>query len=213
MNQKDQKQEERKSLPAFVFENKWVSFLSFLLVLGIMFGTYAFRQEMEEYLGLGGIGLALGCFLSNATVFFPAPSLLLVGQFALIYGVVFAGVVGSFGTTCGEMVGYFMGYTGKNFVDLDQKWLGPFKKHPNLCVFAFSLLPLPVFDVIGVIAGATSMNILRFFVVCWAGKCIKMWLFALFFVWGSHYVTDVNGNFDMSSFFTMTQQILDSMIS
>ena len=43
----------------------------------------------------------------------------------------------------------------------------------------FSALPLPLFDVVGMMAGAIRLNKFKFYLICLAGKLFKM----LMFVW------------------------------
>ena len=54
--------------------------------------------------------------------------------------------------------------------------------HRYLTVLLFAVLPLPVFDVVGMLCGAMKMNVVRFFGICLAGKLIKM----LCCVWLAH---------------------------
>ena len=65
-----------------------------------------------------------------------------------------------------------------------KKVLSVMPKHPYLVVFCFSLIPLPVFDIVGLIAGAMKLNQAKFFASCLLGKLIKMASFA----WMANYI-------------------------
>ena len=47
-------------------------------------------------------------------------------------------------------------------------------KNGYLLVFLLALLPLPLFDIIGIYSGGTKMNPVAFFVICFVGKFIKL---------------------------------------
>lgn len=155
--------------------SKWFALLSLLVILAIMLGAYFLQQQMETYLAWGLLGLLVGCFLANATVLLPAPGLLLVCQFSLAYGPLLAAMVGSIGTSLGEMVGFFAGFSGKELLPSKPgKIAAALKKHPYRLVFIFSLIPLPVFDVVGLVSGALQIDWKRFYIACLLGKFIKM---------------------------------------
>ena len=48
-------------------------------------------------------------------------------------------------------------------------------------VFLFSLIPFPVFDVVGIGAGMTKMNPISFWLSCLIGKIIKMGIYVTIF--------------------------------
>lgn len=148
-----------------LFEKKWISVLSLIVILGIICCAYFFQQELETYIGWGLVGLFIGCFLANATVLLPAPSILLVCQFALMYNPIIAALVGGIAAASGEMIGYLAGRTGRRVIESERngKIISTFQKHPYMLVFLFSVLPLPLFDVIGVISGASHLKWYKFF--------------------------------------------------
>jgi membrane protein YqaA with SNARE-associated domain len=52
------------------------------------------------------------------------------------------------------------------------------ERRGGMLLFLVSIVPNPIFDVIGVAAGALRYPLWRFFVVVWAGKTIKFITFA-----------------------------------
>ena len=159
-----------------LLKSKAVAAVCLVIIIAIVLCAYFFQQSLETYLAWGLLGLFVGCFLSNATILLPAPSLLLICQFSLIYNPILAAFVGSVGTTLGELVGYIAGASGQEFVKQKNngKLLTAFRTHPYLIVFLFSCVPWPVFDVIGILSGATHIMLRGFLLSCWLGKLLKM---------------------------------------
>ncbi|MBP3381829.1 MAG: DedA family protein [Clostridia bacterium] len=151
-----------------------------LLVAGIVALSVAiclFRDRIQAVGSLGYVGLFLLCFLANATVFLPAPSLMLAASAALVMNPWLVALVASLGSALGEFVGYVFGSATKDLSPKFQKLLEKLQqKVPNetVLVFVLALLPLPLFDVVGVYAGGTKMHLVRFFAACFVGKFTKM---------------------------------------
>ena len=91
-------------------------------------------------------------------------------------GVALTALVAGVAEGVGELTGYFLGYSGhtimgrRRFYQRLEAWMG---RRGWLVLFLVSLVPNPVFDVVGVAAGALRYPIWRFLVVVWAGKIIK----------------------------------------
>lgn len=151
-----------------------------ILVAGIValsVAVFLLRDRIQSVGTVGYIGLFLLCFLANATVFLPAPSLMLAASAALVMNPWLVALVASLGSALGEFVGYLFGSATKDLSQKFQKLLEKLRqKVPNdtVLVFILAVLPLPLFDVVGVYAGGTKMHLLRFFVACFVGKFIKM---------------------------------------
>ena len=127
------------------------------------------------------LGVFVACVASTATILLPAPGILVVIRYAQIFNPVLVILLGGIGTAIGELIGYVFGWSGNEMLRIDSKgkifsW---FSSHPNLMVFLFSVIPLPVFDIVGISAGATKMNPFRFLGLCIVGKTIKMAVFVL----------------------------------
>lgn len=166
-----------------LLRSKGFAILSLTVIIAIMIGAYFFRQEVETYLAWGLIGLLIGCFLSNATVLLPAPSLLLICQFSLIFNPLLVAAVGSIGSSLGEMMGFLAGRSGKGLIPEKHpgKILSVLEAHPYGIVFIFSLIPLPLFDVVGILSGALRIDWRKFYLACLLGKFIKMAIIGLVF--------------------------------
>lgn len=84
---------------------------------------------------------------------------------------------GALGATLGELVGYLAGRMSTDISPKLKTFLDKVasKIHNDaILVFILAVLPLPLFDLVGIYSGGTRMNILKFFLACFLGKFIKM---------------------------------------
>lgn len=145
-------------------------------------GILTLGSRLEEYAGVSYGGLFLLAFLFNSTVLLPSPILTIVGTMSLSLPPLWVGLVAGIGATIGELVGYMAGLTGRELVDdrvsvRVRNWI---QRGGALTVFFAAFIPGPVFDFVGIAAGALRFPILRFIVYCGIGKILKMILFAYF---------------------------------
>lgn len=151
------------------------------VALLIAFSAAAFVMNgfVKEHAPVTYLGIFLVCFIANSTVLLPAPSILVVLQYSMLLNPTAVAVCGALGASLGEMVGFFTGVCGSRFVSgrlvgmIERR----FPAHPYIFVFIFAALPLPLFDVVGMIAGAVRLNKFKFYLTCLAGKLIKMLTF------------------------------------
>lgn len=154
-----------------------------LITIAILLGFSLFACLMngfvKEHASVSCIGVLLVCFVANSTVLLPAPSILVVLEYSLIINPIAVAVCGAIGASLGEMVGFLTGLKGRTLINSKtiQKLEEKFPKHPYIFIFAFSALPLPLFDVIGVLSGAARVNIIKFYLICVSGKLVKMLMF------------------------------------
>lgn len=165
---------------------KVLDIISILIIVGFSLLAFLMRDAVQKYAPVSYLGVLLVCFIANASVLLPAPSILVVVQYSMILNPVLTALCGAVGATLGEMTGYLAGAHGGNLLasKIRKKVLSVMPKHPYLVVFCFSLIPLPVFDIVGLIAGAMKLNQPKFFASCLLGKLIKMASFA----WMANYI-------------------------
>lgn len=170
------KEDVKKKKPS----TKVLDIISILIIVGFSLLAFLMRDAVQKYAPVSYLGVLLVCFIANASVLLPAPSILVVVQYSMVLNPMLIALCGAIGATLGEMTGYLAGAHGGNLLALKvrKKVLSVMPKHPYLVVFCFSLIPLPVFDIVGLIAGAMKLNQAKFFATCLAGKLIKMASFA-----------------------------------
>ena len=124
-------------------------------------------------------------FLSGLSFFFPAPSFLTVFSGGAIYPPVIVALVSSLGATLGDMLYFIMGYTGRVIISskIENKILfkvveALFKKYGTFIVFVLALIPNPLFDGIGLIAGIFTYSPYKFFIIVMVGRFLRYFLLA-----------------------------------
>lgn len=149
------------------------------IVIIVLFSIIIFllRDQIEQVNNISYIGLLLLCFLANSTVLLPAPSLMIAASCALIMNPFLVAFFAALGSTLGEFVGYAFGTVTKDLSPKFQKLLDKLVSKVNnqtILVFIMAVLPLPLFDIIGIYSGGTKMSLIKFAIACFVGKFIKL---------------------------------------
>jgi membrane protein YqaA with SNARE-associated domain len=171
-----------------VKKNFSILFILFVVATSVM--TYIYKNKVQALGNFGYIGVGLLCFICNATILAPAPSLVVVVSMALVINPIIVAISGAIGSTLGESVGYYSGYVGKNIIDFDSnklaKWV---KKYGTPVVFVFAVIPLPLFDIIGLASGYLRIKLYKFLIACFLGKVIKMLVYSIGANYFAQYLT------------------------
>lgn len=162
--------------------------LALLLILALSVWIYLHREAVIALGSLGYLGVFLVTLLSNATVIFPAPSLVLPFAMGAVLSPWLVALVAALGAALGELTGYLAGYTGQAIVEDKatfarlRRWMQQ-ERSAALVIFLLAFLPLPLMDLAGIAAGALRMPLLRFLFWCFLGKLLKLTLVALAGAW------------------------------
>lgn len=164
---------------------------SLSIICGIVFGILIslpyilFKNQIQDMYLLGYLGVFLSCLISNASILLPTSStiIILVASSTLNpWACVFLGGVG---TALGEQSSYLCGKLSVTKIDENDNkrkqikgWL---KKHEFLTIFLFAFIPLPIFDIIGLLCGASKINWLKYTLAVTLGKLLKFILTLLLF--------------------------------
>ena len=150
-----------------------------LLLFGLL-ARFA-GDKIKQHIAVSALGVLVTCFLANASVLLPSSSILIVVEYSMLINPFLVALCGSFGAALGEMTGFYVGRYGRKIVpNKFMKWVkAKLEKHKYPIVLLFSILPLPVFDVVGILSGAMKMNVLKFFGTCFIGKLTKMLCYVL----------------------------------
>lgn len=135
-------------------------------------------EQVRDLLGspTGLVVLFLLNVLANATLILPVPGLALTGFAATVADPLVVGLVAGAGQTVGELTGYLVGYSGRHALGADartQRLAGWMRRWGAATVFLLALIPNPLFDVAGIIAGATHMPLRTYLAAAGAGKILK----------------------------------------
>jgi membrane protein YqaA with SNARE-associated domain len=139
----------------------------------------------EALLGLGRFGL-VGIFIinlvNNATVILPAPfGIALTCLFADVAHPIAVGLAGGLGSALGEYTGYMAGVGGNAVLPHGRIYriLRYYMRRAGpTVIFVLALVPNPLFDIGGLLAGALRMPPRVFLLATIAGKILRYLLIA-----------------------------------
>ena len=170
---------------------RWVSKTSDLkiqlvaLVLGIFAVSLVFviwmfvggLSNSDWWKALGYPGVFFLSLLASGGMVFPIPSLAATcGAAGLDLNLIIVGVLAGLGETLGELVGYSIGFGGQSVVQRRRIY----KRARTWMIrwgigvlLILSVIPNPIFDFVGIAAGALRYPMKRFLITVWVGKTLK----------------------------------------
>lgn len=140
-----------------------------------------FRDAIQQMQTMGYLGLLISCALANAAIFLPTSSTIIVLAAATTLNPWLCVLFGGIGVALGEQVSYLCGRIGRQGFERDGtlsqspvvRWL---RRNAFLTVFLFALIPLPVFDLVGIAAGAIKLSWPQYACAAALGKITRMFL-------------------------------------
>ena len=152
--------------------NPWITALQIIGVLAIVVGAFWLgtqRELVQRFSQWGYLSSFLISLIGSATVILPAPGLALILALGAHLNPVLLGVVAGFGSGLGELSGYLAGKASRNLVSRQGRFNSILHhmttRYTSPVLFFLAILPLPVFDFAGILAGALRMPILRFLTI------------------------------------------------
>ena len=146
----------------------------FAVIISIM--IIVFRDQLKVVGNYGYIGLFLIAVVGNATIVLPVPTLVTAFAGGSVFNPVLVGVISAAGATIGELTGYIAGRSGTAIVE-NKEVYNRFKnwmdRYGLLALFILAVIPNPLFDVAGIIAGLSKMKVSTYLIVVCAGKIVK----------------------------------------
>jgi len=158
-----------------------VQILTVVAILVALAAAVYFRDRLRELEQYGYVAVFLVGLVSNATLILPVPGLAVSSVMGSVLDPWIVGLVGGVGQGLGELTGYMAGYSGQTWVDENPtynrltQWM---QRYGALTIFVLAIIPNPIFDLGGIIAGALRLPLCKFLVSCMAGKVIKNIIFA-----------------------------------
>lgn len=126
---------------------------------------------------LGYPGVFFLSLLASGGMVFPIPSLAATcGAAGLDLNLIVVGILAGIGETLGELVGYSIGFGGQSVVQRRRiykrarAWM---IRWGIGVLLLLSIIPNPIFDFVGIAAGALRYPMRRFLIIVWAGKTLK----------------------------------------
>lgn len=157
--------------------------ITFIISLIFIILAFVFQDKLSEFKSFGLLGIFLINFFGSATIFVPAPAIVSVFAGGVVYAPLAVAVIASLGAAIGDMLGFVVGHSGKQiFLQKENKWyqLGreQFIRFGALFVFIFAFVPNPLFDGVGILAGALGYSPYRFFLILFVGRLLRNFLLA-----------------------------------
>lgn len=164
-----------------VLARKWFQVSAFVLVLALSFLLFLLarsRLDWQQLLLYGHTGIFVVNLVNSATILVPLPGEAINFAAGAILNPLGVGLIASIGATIGELTSYATGYWGR------QVFLGPYveryrraeawlNRYGVFAIFLFALLPILLFDLLGLAAGSFRYPLWKFILACWAGKILR----------------------------------------
>ncbi|HET7091779.1 MAG TPA: VTT domain-containing protein [Anaerolineae bacterium] len=161
-----------------------VRILTVLILIGAVAGTLYIVSDpgrlrrVEELITSPSGLVVLFVFgaITSATLVLPVPGLALTAIAGSVANPFVVGIVAGAGQTLGEMTGYMAGYSGQTLIDDSPRYarlVSWMRRFGAPIIFVLALLPIALFDVAGIIAGALRMPVWLYLLSASAGKIIK----------------------------------------
>lgn len=153
----------------------------FVAVLGAGFGLLVLaRNQLEaaDFLRHGYLGVFLVNMLTCASILFPIPGEAINIAAGSMLNPLTVALVATIGATIGEMTAYVAGMYGRQIL-LDryaeryahaERWM---HRYGVFAVFLFALVPMLIFDLIGIVAGCTRYSLVKFATATFAGRFLR----------------------------------------
>jgi membrane protein YqaA with SNARE-associated domain len=159
-----------------------VRILTALAVVAALVAALVFRDRLQELDRYGYAAVFVVGLVSNATLILPVPGLAASSVLGSVFNPWIVGLAAGIGQALGELTGYMAGYSGQTWVNDHPRYdrlVGWMQHHGAWTIFVLALLPNPLFDVAGLIAGVLRLPIWKFMLSVAVGKVIKNIAFAV----------------------------------
>jgi uncharacterized membrane protein YdjX (TVP38/TMEM64 family) len=152
-----------------------------VLVIALSIYLVSIRDKIEHLLVYGYPGIFLVALLSSATVLIPAPGLAVIFGMGAVFPPALVALCGGLGAGTGELTGYLAGFSGRAAIEKTKVYerITPIvQKYGALGIFVLAAIPNPVFDMVGITAGALRIPLWQFLLAAIGGNIVKMMIFA-----------------------------------
>lgn len=164
-----------------VLSHKSFQIVAFVLILALAITLFIIARthlDIKRFLAYGYTGVFLVNMISCASVLFPVPGEAINIAAGTVMNPLLVGFVAAVGATLGEPTSYLVGYLGRQIAltgywdkyKSAERWM---KHYGYFAIFLFALLPVLIFDLIGIVAGSTRYPLWKFLLACFIGRVIR----------------------------------------
>ena len=154
---------------------------AFILILALSVALFSLARshlDLRDLLVYGYLGVFLINLACAATILFPIPGEVMNITAGATLNPLLVGLIASGAATVGELTSYYAGYLGRKVIlsgyseryKKAESWL---HRYGNFAVFIFALLPILIFDLLGIVAGSLRFPLWKFVLFCWLGRLIR----------------------------------------
>lgn len=167
-----------------ILKNKYTVYvLTFGLSLFLIVLTFLFRDKLAELKTLGILGIFLINFFTTIVPFTPNVSFVSVVAGGNVYNPILVAFVSTLGGVLADAICYLLGRSGKTlFLKREHKFFkivsDLFNKNGLVIIFVFALIPNPIFDALGILAGGLKYSFKKYFIAMFLGRLIRNLLLA-----------------------------------
>jgi membrane protein YqaA with SNARE-associated domain len=147
-----------------------------VLALVVVLVVWLARGTVPDPSDVGYAGVFFLSFLGSAAMVLPVPGLISLCGGSLFLNPFALGMLAATGETIGEISGYAVGFGGRGVVEKSRtyirirRWM---KTRGWIVILVVSIIPNPLFDLVGIAAGATRYPVARFLGIVFVGKTVK----------------------------------------
>jgi uncharacterized membrane protein YdjX (TVP38/TMEM64 family) len=159
----------------------WKQLLSLALVVTLTVILLLNRGIVAQFKGYGYLGVFLISIVSSATIVIPIPGMVVVAALGAVLNPWLIGLVSAIGATIGETTGYLLGYGGRAAIKdtaTYERMVTWMRRWGGWTIFILALIPNPVFDIAGIVAGVLKYPLWRYYLFGGMGRIPKHILFA-----------------------------------
>ncbi len=152
----------------------------FGLVLAIIITAFIERGRLTDFEHivhtLGYPAIFLVTLTGAGAMVLPLPSTGAIFFGGAVLTPMYVGLIAGAAEPIGEITGYALGYSGQGILKNSrmyarlERWV---RKNGGFAIFVFSVIPNPIFDIVGITAGVMRYPLWRFLMYAWAGKTLK----------------------------------------
>ena len=163
-----------------------------IIIVAISIGLLYRGYFGATHVGYGAV--ALSSLVASAGLLVPVPALATACLTATKLNPFLVGVIAATFETVGELSGYSLGYTNRDVLSRSrmyqrfQRWM---RRRNWLLLLVVSLVPNPIFDIVGIAAGSLRYPVMGFLAVVWSGKLFKWLAIAYTCSAGSEWLMDL----------------------
>lgn len=159
-------------------------YLSIAVTLVMVVGSIALLRadvDFTQFASLGYFGLFVVTMLGNATLFLPVPGIAAVFAAGAFLDPIPVALAAGLGSAIGETVGYVIGHGGGE-IGRNARWYPRieawFQRYGGIAIFVLALIPNPLFDMVGLIAGVAHYHVGKFIFATFLGKTLRSLILA-----------------------------------